>query len=113
MSSKDPKGRLLDIVENIDGIDEYTVWMDEAAFRRDHRTLDATERCLERIAEAVIKIGHEQMARIAPDLPIERVRGLGNLMRHAYDDVDPEVIFRVIRNELPALKRAAMQALET
>jgi hypothetical protein len=39
---------------------------------------------LERIAEAAIKVGQEAMRRAAPDLPFEQVRGLGNVLRHAY-----------------------------
>ena len=43
---------------------------------RRHRKL---EPCLQRIAEAVIKIGPARIAEIAPMLPMHKVRGLGNV----------------------------------
>jgi len=74
--------------------------------------VDATERCLGRITEAVIKIGADRMAIIAPEIPVERVRGLGNLLRHEYDVVDLERIYVLIHKDLPLLRAAAVQALE-
>ena len=52
--------------------------------------VDAVERCLARITEAAIKVGAEGIRRAAPDQPFEQIRGLGNILRHAYDVVDPE-----------------------
>ena len=73
MSSKDPNVRLNDIVENAERIEEYMLGLDETSFGADRKTMDATERCLERIAEAVVKIGAERMSSIAPDVPVEQV----------------------------------------
>ena len=55
-----------DVVENIDRIDSYLVGSDRLAFSADTKTIDAVERCLQRITEAVIKIGSDRMAVIAP-----------------------------------------------
>ena len=112
MSSKDPNVRLNDIVDNAERIEEYVRGLNETTFATDRKTLDATERCLERIAEAVVKIGAERMLLIAPDLPVERVRGLGNMLRHAYDVVDYRILFDLIRDDIPALKQAALRALQ-
>jgi len=112
MSSRDPRGRLLDIVTNAERAIGYAEGLDDASFEQDLKTLDAAERCLERIAEAIVKIGSEQMARIMPDLPVERVKGLGNRLRHAYDDIEAAMILNVIRCELPRLRDAAARALE-
>ena len=112
MSSKDPTVRLNDIVENAERIEEYMRGLNEASFGADRKTVDATERCLERIAEAVVKIGAERMSSIAPDVPVEQVRGLGNMLRHAYDVVDFRILFDMIQHDIPALKQAALRALE-
>ena len=59
-----------------------------------------------------MKIGAERMKLIAPEVPFERVRGLGNLLRHAYDEIDLGLLFALVRRNVPALRIAAMRALE-
>ena len=112
MSTKDSARRLRDIVVNAERIDANATGLDLDAFAADGKTIDACERCLERIAEAVVKLGPEQFAAIASDVPFERVRGLGNVPRHAYDDIDLTILFGLVRNDVPALRQAALRALE-
>lgn len=112
MSSSDERRRLGDIVENAARIAEYLRDVDAARFAEGGMVVDASERCMERIAEAVVKIGAARMALIAPSVPVERVRGLGNMLRHAYDLVDLKVIFDLMTLEMPALAAAAQSALE-
>lgn len=57
MSSEREALRLQDIIENIDRIESYMIGLDRESFAKDSRTIDAVERCLQRITEAVIKIG--------------------------------------------------------
>jgi len=103
--------RLHDIIDNIDRIEGYVAGMDLPAFAADQRTIDAVERCLQRITEAVIKIGAERMAAISPKLPVDAVRGLGNMLRHDYDNVDLATIYRTVRESLPALRSDCAKAL--
>lgn len=103
--------RLRDIIENIDRIESYVAGMDLAAFSADQRTIDAVERCLLRVSEAVIKIGAERMAGISPTLPVDAVRGLGNMLRHDYDRVDLSVIWRTIHGSLPELRQDCLRGL--
>jgi uncharacterized protein with HEPN domain len=112
LSSEREQDRLRDIIDNIDSIDRYVGDRSFEAFAAEHIVVDATERCLSRISEAVVKIGPDRMSVLAPDIPIERVRGLGNLLRHEYDVVDLEQIYNLIRKSLPPLRAAAARALE-
>lgn len=84
MPSERPARRLEDIIENAQAIQRYTDGMDEAAFREDHKTYDAVERCLERISEAASKLGDLAPA-LVPDQPWQEIRALGNRLRHEYD----------------------------
>ena len=59
MSSSREAQRLQDIVENIDAARSYVGDMAIEAFIADRKTVDACERCLQRITEAVIKIGED------------------------------------------------------
>ena len=69
------------------------------------------ERCLQRITEAVIKIGPERMAEISPQTPVDAVRGLGNMLRHDYDRVDLGTIWHTIRESLPKLRADCVSVL--
>lgn len=103
--------RLQDIVDNIDRITGYVVGLDQSTFAADGRTVDAVERCLQRVTEAVIKIGPERMAAISPQTPVDAVRGLGNMLRHDYDQIDLGTIWRTIHDSLPKLRADCLKAL--
>lgn len=103
--------RLQDIIDNIARIESHVSGMEFARFAADEMAIDAVERCLMRITEAVIKIGPERMAAISPRTPVEAVRGLGNLLRHDYDGVDLGTIWRTVTGSLPELKADCLGAL--
>ncbi len=52
MPSSRPLLRLQDVADNCGRILDYTVGMSLDGYRRDQRTRDAVERCLQRISEA-------------------------------------------------------------
>lgn len=95
--------RLRDILENIEAIDTYADTMTLDAFLSDRRTVDAVERCLQRITEAVIQIGENEMRRIGPEIPFELIRGMGNRLRHEYRGIDARQVYVTVRDELPPL----------
>ena len=111
MSTEREAQRLHDIVDNIARIESHVAGMDFAAFAADPKTIDAVERCLQRLTEAAIKIGPERMAQISPRTPVEAVRGLGNLLRHEYDGVDLGTIWRTVMTSLPELKADCAEVL--
>jgi uncharacterized protein with HEPN domain len=104
--------RLQDIVENIERIESHVAGLNFPAFAADPKTIDAVERCLQRITEAVIKIGPDRMAAISPSTPADAVRGMGNALRHDYDSVDLAIIWRTVNDSLPALRADCLRALD-
>lgn len=110
MPSSKPLFRLFDISENISSILAYTRGMDANAFYEDPKTLDAVERCLLRIAEAAVKLGNFAEEWV-PGHDWAGVRGIGNVLRHEYDGVDPSVIWTVVADDLPPLLRDIEAAL--
>ena len=72
---------------------------------------DATERCLQRITEAAIKIGDTRMREILPNVLPSEMRGMGNLLRHHYDRILPAIIYNTVKKDLPSLKAACQKAL--
>jgi uncharacterized protein with HEPN domain len=108
--SSRPAIRFRDILDNIRLIQSYLRGMDRAAFEADNRTRDAVERCLERLSEAAAKLG-DQAEELAPGPPWQAVRAFGNVLRHAYDQVDPVRIWEIATQDLQPLAAAAEAAL--
>ena len=44
------------------------------------------------------------MDELAPDQPWQEIRSLGNVIRHEYDVLDVEVIWNIVKDDLPSLK---------
>ncbi len=80
-----------------------------AEYENDKKTCSAVERQLGIIGEAVNKFD-----RLNQDEPLENaseIRGLRNRIIHAYDSVNNEVIWAVIKKHLPVLKNEVTEKL--
>ena len=111
MPSSRPELRFRDIVEGIDFILKFTKGMELEQFLADHRTRLAVERCLSIISEAARKLGSEAEA-LCPEIPWDQVRGLGNWLRHDYDQMDYSAIWETVTEDLRALRAACQRQLK-
>lgn len=111
MPSNDPAQRLDDILENIRRIRSYTKGMDETGFLKDAKTIDAVERCFERIAEAARRLG-DRFDADYPALDLPALRGFGSVLRHDYDSVQPALLWGFVRDRLDPLEAMARIELE-
>ena len=102
---------LRDIIDNSLAAEGYLRGIDIVEFRADRMRIDAVERCLMRLTEAAIRLGEIRMTKIAPTPPMHQLRGLGNLLRHAYDAIDPVVVWATVMDDLPRFREACEQAL--
>lgn len=110
MPSEKPGRRFQDILDNIERIERFTADVDFADFVAQEHVVYAVLFALLIISEAARKLG-EQATRLAPDQPWSDIGSIGNVLRHQYDDVDPEVIWSIVRRDLAPLKRSVQQAL--
>ena len=108
MPSNRPRNRLEDVLDNIRQIESYTEGFTLERFQEHRMAQDAVERCLTRISEAAVKLGHILDSRYAT-IPWARIRTLGNVLRHAYDHVDARTVWAMVVDDLPPL-RAACEA---
>lgn len=84
--------------------------MTEEAFTLDTKTMDAVERNLQRISEAAIRLGPEAET-LCPGLPWDDIRGMGNILRHGYDNVRPSIIWNTVREDLAPLQVSVHSAV--
>jgi uncharacterized protein with HEPN domain len=110
LPSDKPARRLLDIIENGQAIARYTEDMNATAFEENALVSDAVERCLERISEAVAKLG-DQAAVLLPTQPWHKIRAFGNILRHEYDDIVKDRLWEIVQNDVPSLVEASRAAL--
>jgi uncharacterized protein with HEPN domain len=102
--------RLTDIIEAIELIRSEMAGVTLAAFEPDRRKRWLVERGIEIISEASRHLSEELKARHA-EIPWPKVAGIGNVLRHEYEDVAYDVLWHVVRDDLPPLEQACRQEL--
>jgi uncharacterized protein with HEPN domain len=76
----------------------------------------AIERQLLILSEAAIrldKLDPTLAGKLAPEVDWPGVRGIGNFLRHKYDDLDAQIIADVLTGRLTQLRSACQHALRT
>jgi uncharacterized protein with HEPN domain len=96
---------ILDIENIINEIEQIKASVNNNffTFKKDFVATRAIERQLEIIGEAINKIN-----KINPDIKITGVKSiicLRNLIAHAYDSVDLEILWGIIQKDIPVLKK--------
>ena len=84
--------------------------MDAVTFAENRLVYDAVERCLERISEAVTKLG-ELAPVLLPGQPWRDIRALGNRLRHNYDEIGHDRLWEIVQDDLLALLAECEEAV--
>jgi uncharacterized protein with HEPN domain len=92
-----------DMLAAIRKVERYTAGMDQQAFCRDEKTVDAVVRNLEILGEAARQMPEEFILTHA-DLPWRQISGLRNRIVHDYLGLDLEIIWQVVRTDLQHLE---------
>jgi uncharacterized protein with HEPN domain len=91
---------LSDIDEAMTAARSFAEGRDLDDFREDRQLRYAIERALEIIGEATSNLSDEIKKR-DPSLPWSEMRGLRNIVAHAYHRVDPARVWQVVISDLP------------
>ncbi len=100
-----------DMILACEHIAEYTDDMDFEMFRKNNLVVDAVIRNFEIIGEAAKHIPSYVRLKY-PQIPWKKMIGMRNLISHEYFGVDYEMVWEIIKNQLPANKEDLIFALK-
>jgi len=107
MSERSQSAWLQDIRQAISSIIEYTQSMDYDDLLEDRRTQDAVIRNLEVMGEAVKHLTADSKDRF-PGIPWPAIAGMRNTLIHEYFGVNLDIVWEVIRDDLPVIYEKLM-----
>lgn len=102
--SKRPVELLLnDMLDSIDRIEQYTEGMSSESFANDQKTIDAVARNFQIIGEAASRLP-DDFKEEHSGLEWHKIVGLRHRIVHEYFGIDIEIIWQILRKDLPALR---------
>jgi uncharacterized protein with HEPN domain len=110
MSDLRARARLQDILDEIAGVRDITANLTLAEFDRSWATVRATQHALLIVSEAVKNLPADLKTR-RPEIPWERIRALGNFLRHEYAAIDNARIWNIVTEQLDPLEAAVRDLL--
>ena len=102
---------LKDILAAIEAIEAFVEDMDFNSFRDDDKTNSAVIRKFEVIGEASKNVP-DRLKEQYPLIPWKEMAGMRDRLIHFYFGVDYELVWKTIKNRLPAIKPLLSQILE-
>ena len=107
---RDLKLFLEDIIEQIELIEGDSI-SSKDRFLKDLRLRDATVRRIEIIGEAVKNIS-SSFRKKYPEVEWKEIAGTKDIMIHAYFRVDIDIVWKIVKEDLPKLKKQINEILE-
>lgn len=102
--------RLRDIAEAIERIERHTK-AGRAGFDRDELVQNWVVHHLQIIGEAARRLSDDWKAA-RPEVPWHAIVGMRHVLVHSYFEVDADVVWLTVENDLPGLKRVVNSALD-
>jgi uncharacterized protein with HEPN domain len=97
-------------LEAIAAIDRYRA-RDRSAFEQDELLQVWFLRHLQLIGEAARRLP-EEIRNLAPDIPWQKMIGMRNILVHGYFEIDLDVVWDAVQQDIPLLKPAVEALLK-
>jgi uncharacterized protein with HEPN domain len=106
---RDDREKLQDILDAIDRIDRYAV-QGRQAFEQNELIQTWFTQNLQIIGEAARSLSSATRDQ-HPEIPWTKIIGMRNILTHNYFEIDLDIVWAVVEQELPGLKQA-FEAIE-
>jgi len=103
MSERKPSVIIEDILTCIQHIESYTTNLSFDQFSAHYMTVEACLYNIQVIGEAAVRLP-ENIKDDNPQIPWPLIKGMRNRLIHEYFGTDLNLVWNVIKNELPTLK---------
>ena len=103
MPRRDWRLRVADILAAVERIGRYTAGLQEEAFARDEKTVEAVCFALVVIGEAAAHVPDSVQAG-APQIPWRKMKGMRNIAAHEYFGIDLSTVWQTATVDVPALR---------
>ena len=111
MSERDFRVYCADILDSGSTIMEFVNGLSFQEFCDDRKTYSAVIREFEIIGEAVGNLPERQKQR-HPDIEWQDIKDFRNLLIHEYFGVDLEIVWKIIKDDLPSLLNAIREIVD-
>ena len=108
--NRDP-AYLQDILTSALAATEYLRGLSRRKFIATREKQDAVIRSLEVIGEAARRLSQEGKDAL-PDIPWQKLTGMRNILIHQYDNVDLDLVYDTVKENLPTLIERLTSSLE-
>lgn len=104
MSKRVPKVSIIDMLEAVDAILDYTAGLNYEQYLSDRKTRDAVYRNIGVMGEAANRLPAEFTAK-HPEVEWNKIISTRNAIFHGYDEIDDTIVWKIITGILPELKK--------
>lgn len=108
MPARPPLLRIHDMLEAIRGIEKAIKGKSFRDYQRSWVLRSAVERGVEVISEASRHLTRE-LKTPYKEVRWKDIAGIGNILRHEYQRVDGQIIWKAVKDDLPPLKEALLE----
>ncbi|MCW5934382.1 MAG: DUF86 domain-containing protein [Fimbriimonadia bacterium] len=106
------RDHLNDVLEYAEKTQRFTSSVSSAEeLERDDMRLMATVRALEIVGEAVKRKPHTARRKY-PQVPWKDIAGMRDILAHGYHDIDVDIVWKTIQEDVIPLQEAIRQILE-
>ena len=112
MPERDVRLYFADILDSGNAIAQFVEGLSYEKFRIDRKTYSAVIREFEIIGEAISKLP-EDLKNKRPEVEWQDIKDFRNLLAHEYFGVDLEIVWGIIKDDLPILMDAVREIMPT
>ena len=107
----DDRVRILHMIDATESVEQFAAGRKRGDLDTDKMLLFAILRAIEVIGEAASKVTSETQDA-SPGVPWASIVGMRNRLIHGYFDIDSDVVWKTVTDEVPVLRRSLQALLE-